>query len=323
VSPRLVAQNYARIESIVNFNLNIVQKIQPSDLQFFATLAVAGSLSAAARELKLTTAAVSKRLSQMEARLGLPLINRTTRRMSLNPEGETLLEHARRILGEMEDLENLLGKSQASASGLLRVNATLGFGRIHVCPLIARFVKKHPRVEVRLQLSADPPSLAEDAFDVCVRFGPPPDTRVIARMVAENRRVLCASPTYLAKHGAPKTPRELTQHNFISIRQGDDAYGVLKLTRGARGKPEVIKTRGNLTTNDGSIAVSWALAGLGIAMRAEWDVRKYLENGQLVGVLEQYRTPDANIYAVYPPQHARVTRVREFVDFLSAELTPK
>src|SRR6185295_1224200 len=244
----------------------MTSEIRPVDLGFFSTLASAGGLSAAARELGITTSAVSKHLAQMEERLGMPLVVRTTRRMSLTPEGELYLEHARRILGEIADMGELLGLSKATPKGLLRVNATLGFGRMHVAPVISRFVRKHPQVEVQLQLSVQPPPLTEDAWDVCIRFGEPPDTRVIARHSAANRRLLCAAPAYLAKHGTPKTPQDLARHNCIGIRQGEEAYGVWRLSRG-RGRPaqaESVKTRGSLTTNDGEIAVSWALDGHGI-----------------------------------------------------------
>src|SRR3954453_21101675 len=204
--------------------------IQPADLGFFSTLASAGSLGGAARELGITTPAVSKHLALMESRLGVALVVRTTRRMSLTPEGELYLESARRILGEIDGMEELLGLSKATPKGLLRVNATLGFGRSHVAPLISRFVRKPPQVDVQLQLSVDPPPLTEDSFDVCIRFGAPPDARVIARRVAGNRRLLCASPAYLAKHGMPKVPHDLARHNCIGIRQGDEAYGVWRLT---------------------------------------------------------------------------------------------
>jgi LysR family transcriptional regulator, transcriptional activator for dmlA len=120
----------------------------------------------------------------------------------------------------------------------------------------------------------------------------------------------------------PKTPADLAGHNFISIRQGDEAYGVIKLTRGRQGKAETIKTRGNLTTNDGGIAVHWALEGHGILLRAEWDIRQHLEQEQLVQLLPQYRTPDANIYAVYPVQHKSTARVQAFVDYMAAALMP-
>jgi LysR family transcriptional activator of dmlA len=293
--------------------------IQPSDLGFFSALSAAGSLSAAARELGITTPAVSKHLALMESRLGVSLVNRTTRRMGLTPEGEIYLENARRILGEIEGMEELLGVAKATPSGLLRVNATLGFGRSHVAPLISRFVRKHPRVEVQLRLSVDPPPMSEDSFDLCIRFGAPPDSRAIARHIAPNRRLLCASPAYLSKHGIPKVPNDLTKHNCIGIRQGEEAYGVWRLAngRGRNATTEAVKIRGNLTTNDGEIAVNWALDGHGVLMRAEWDIERYLRNGRLVHVLPQYHTPDADIYAVYPQRHQLAARVRAFVDFVA------
>ncbi len=242
--------------------------------------------------------------------------------MSLTPEGELYLEHARRILGEIDDMEQLLGVSKATPTGLLRVNATLGFGRSHIAPLVSRFLRKYPRVQVQLQLSVNPPPLTDDAFDVCIRFGAPPDARVIAKYIAPNRRLLCAAPAYLARHGTPKVPNDLSRHNCIGIRQGEEAYGVWRL-RSGRGKSattETVKIRGNLTTNDGEIAVNWALDGHGILMRAEWDIDRHLRNGRLVQVLPQYLTPDADIHAVYPQRHQLAARVRAFVDFVALSL---
>ncbi len=292
--------------------------IQPADLGFFSVLASAGSLSAAAREMGITTAAVSRHLAQMEKRLGVALLNRTTRRMSLTPDGEVYLAHARRILGEIQDLGELLGLSKSSPQGLLRVNATLGFGRSHIAPLISQFVRCYPQVDVQLQLSVSPPPLADDAFDVCIRFGAPPDSRAIGRQLAPNHRLLCAAPAYLQQQGTPKIPGDLARHNCIGIRQGEEAYGVWRLThgKGRHASTESIKIRGNLTTNDGEIAVNWALDGHGILMRAEWDVARYLQSGRLVQVLPGHFTPDADIYAVYPQRHQTAARVRVFVDFL-------
>jgi DNA-binding transcriptional LysR family regulator len=294
--------------------------IQAAELAFFVSLGSCGSLSGAARELGISTAAVSKRLSQMEARLGVPLVNRTTRRMSLTPDGEVLFEHARRILGEIADLDQRLGSAKGKPKGLLRVNATLGFGRLHIAPAISQYVLKYPEVDVQLQLSVNPPPLTEDQFDVCIRFGEPGDTRVIAKKLASNRRLLVASPKYLAARGAPQTPSELVKHNCICIRQGDEAYGTWRLHRdreGAGGPGEAVKVRGNLTTNDGEIAVNWALDGHGILLRAEWDIERYLDSGRLVRVLPQYRTPDADIYAVYPQHQHQSARIRTLVDFLT------
>jgi LysR family transcriptional regulator, transcriptional activator for dmlA len=291
---------------------------QPSELGFFSTLSAAGSLSAAAREMGLTTAAISKRLTHMEARLGVALVVRTTRRMNLTPEGELYLMHARRILSEIDEMEQLLGNARGQPTGLLRVNATLGFGRGYVAPVVSRFARANPQVEVQLQLSVNPPPLSEDAYDVCIRFGEPPDARVIARRLAGNRRLLCASPAYLQQHGTPRSPSDLTRHQCIGIRQGDEGFGVWKLTsrRGAQQRTESIKTRGHLSTNDGEIAVKWALEGHGVLMRAEWDVRRYLRSGRLVEVLPEYRTPDADIYAIHAQRHQLSPRVRAFVRFV-------
>jgi DNA-binding transcriptional LysR family regulator len=293
--------------------------LQSPELGFFVSLVTCGNLSGAARELGISTAAVSKRLSQMEAKLGVPLVNRTTRRMSLTPDGEVLLEHARRILEEIADLDQLLSASKGQPTGQLRVNATLGFGRLHIAPAISQYVLRYPKVDVQLQLSVKPPPLTEDQFDVCIRFGEPGDTRVIAKKLASNRRLLCASPKYLATHGAPVMPSDLVRHNCICIRQGDEAYGTWRLhrDRGDRGPGESVKVRGNLATNDGEIAVNWALDGHGILMRAEWDIERYLESGRLVQVLPQYVTSDADIYAIYPQHHHQSARVRTLVDFLS------
>jgi len=286
----------------------------PSEMAFFSLLARAGGFSAAARELDISTPAVSKRLAQMEARLGVMLLNRTTRRISLTHEGEIYLTHARRILAEIDDMEQLVASALTAPKGLLRVNATLGFGRSHVAPLISRFARANPEVQVQLQLSVDPPPLAEDSFDVCVRFGEPPDARVIARRLAPNRRLLCASPAYLARHGTPKLPQDLARHNCIGIRQGDQAYGLWRLSSARRSV--AVKVRGSLSTSDGEIAVNWALDGHGILMRAEWDIARYLRSGRLVTVLDSYQTPPADIYAVYPQRHHASARVRAFVDFL-------
>lgn len=286
-----------------------------SEMAFFSLLARSGSLSRAARELGLSTAAASKRLTQLEARLGVQLLSRTTRRASLTHEGELYLRHARRILADIEDMERLVADAVAAPQGLLRVNSTPGFGRSQIAPLISRFVKQHPQVQVELQLTVSPPPLGEDAFDVCVHFGEPPDARVLARKIAPNRRLLCAAPAYLARCGEPKTPRELARHNCIGIRQGDEAYGVWRLSAGRQS--ETVKVRGNLSTSDGEIAVAWALDGHGIVMRAEWDVARYLRSGRLRQVLPNWQTPPADIHLVYPQRHQLSARVRAFVDFLA------
>lgn len=289
-----------------------------SDMQFFSTLVRCGSLAAAAVELGVSPPAVSKRLAGLEQRLEAPLLARTTRRISLTPEGEAYLRAGRRILEEIESVERDLRGAQADPSGLLRVNATLGFGRSHVAPAITGFVRRHPRVEVQLQLTVSPPPLTQDAFDVSVQFGEPPDARVIARRLAANRRLLCASPSYLQARGTPRHPTELASHAFIAIRQDDSAQGVLSLRQGRR--LESVRVSPVLATNDGEIAVQWALAGLGVVLRAEWDVARYLRTGRLRQVLEDWDAPPADIHAVYPARHQRTARVVAFVEHLAAYL---
>ncbi len=296
--------------------------ISPADLGFFIALSNAGSLSAAAREQGISTAAVSRHLGLMESRLGIPLVNRTTRRMGLTPEGEVYLDYARKIMGDIEGLENHLLGATAAPQGLLRVNATLGFGRSHIAPLISQFTRLHPKVDVQLQLSVNPPPSGDDAFDICFRFGNPPDSRSIARFIAANQRVVVASPAYLKKFGIPKTPADLAKHNCIGIRQGDEAYGLWRFTT-AKGKAkeqqtESIKIRGNLTTNDGGVALNWALDGHGVLLRAQWDVDKYLQSGKLVQLLPQYSSPDADIYAIYAERHRTSVRVKALIDFVAS-----
>ena len=297
----------------------MAKTINPADLGFFSTLISSGSLGAAARELGVTTAAISKHLALMESRLGLVLVNRTTRRMSVTSEGEIYLDHARRILGEIDDLENVLWGSTKAPQGLLRVNATLGFGRSYIAPLIAEYVKKFPLVVTQLQLSVNPPAITDDAYDVCFRFGHPPDSRSIARLIAPNKRILVASPFYIKEYGEPKSPSELIKHNCIGIRQGDEGYGLWRFASG-KGKvkkefTDSVKVRGNLTTNDGGIAVNWALDGLGIVLRAEWDVAQHLKSGRLIQVMKSFETPDADIYAVYAERHKTSVRVKTLIDY--------
>lgn len=285
-----------------------------SELAFFTQLIRLGSLAATARELNLTPPAVSKRLAQLEQRLGVRLLNRTTRSISLTAEGELYLNSAQRILGEIEEMERQVSSSRAKPKGLLRVNAPLGFGRIHVCPAISSFVKRYPEVEVQLHLTDRPINLPDDAIDVAVRFGDLPDSRLIARKIAANKRRLCAAPSYLEAFGHPESPKDLAQHNCIVLRQNDAAFGVWRLSRGKQS--ESIKVRGNLSTNDGEVALNWALEGHGILMRADWNLASHLSSGRLVELLGDYETPPADIYAVYLERLNLSAKVSFFIEHL-------
>ena len=285
-----------------------------SELSFFCLLVKQGTLAATARELNLTPPAVSRRLSMLEERLGVRLLNRTTRRISLTSEGEVYFEHAQRILGDIDDMERRVSSSRAAPRGLLRVNAPLGFGRSYIGPAVSEFTKACPEVEVQLHLTDRPIALPDESIDVSIHFGEMPDSRLIARKIASNRRLLVASPAYLQTAGVPVHPHDLTQHHCIVLRQNSGAYGNWRLNRGERA--ETIKVHGKLSTNDGEVALNWALDGLGILMRAEWDVAKYLRSGRLVQVLPDYETPPADVYAVYQERLNLSAKIAYFVDHL-------
>jgi DNA-binding transcriptional LysR family regulator len=197
----------------------------------------------------------------------------------------------------------------------LRVNATFGFGRRHIAPAIAQFVRRHPAVEVQLELTDRSINLADKAFDIGIWFGALPDSRMVARKIATNQRFLCASPQYLKRAGTPLVPRDLQTHQCIVLRESDVAYSTWHLKRG--NKQESVKIRGALSTNDGESGVMWALEGLGILMRSEWDVRAHLESGRLVPVLNDWSLPEADVFAVYPERANLSARVGAFIDFLS------
>jgi LysR family transcriptional activator of dmlA len=285
-----------------------------SDLAFFALLMRQGSLAAAAQELGVTPPAVSKRLAALERRLGVRLLHRTTRRISLTPEGETYLVDGTRVLAELEALERTVAGSRAAPKGLLRVNATLGFGRRHIAPALSAFARVFPEVEVQLHLSDRPLNLVEQGFDLQIRFGELPDARLTATLLARNHRLLCASPAYLAQAGRPATPRDLTQHRCIFLRESDETFGTWHLRSGAR--QETVKVRGPLNSNDGEATLAWALDGHGILLRSAWDAAELLRSGQLLPVLEEWTLPPADIYVVFPTRSHLSAKTRALVDFL-------
>ncbi len=290
----------------------------PSDLSFFSTLVKLGSLSAVAREFDVTPSAVSKWLAQLEQRLGVRLINRTTRRLSLTSEGEAYVLGGRKILAEIDDLEQAVSSTRNAPKGLLKVNATLGFGRSYIAPIISKFERTYPDLEVQLLLTDRPMNLAEDAIDVGIRFGEPPDARVIARKIAVNRRRIFASPAYLKAHGRPISPNDLTTHNCLILRQDDSAYGLWRFNKGK--VSQTIKVRGTMSSNDGEVVLNWCLDGHGILMRSEWDAAKFLKSGRLEAVLEDYELPSADIYAVYSQKQNLAAKIRAFLEFLTNQL---
>lgn len=285
-----------------------------SDLRLFVELIKHGSLTALARELGITPPAVSARLAQMERRLGVRLLNRTTRRISPTHEGELYLQTGSRLLEELDELDRLVSSSKATPQGLLRVNASYGFGRRHIAPALSMFRKRHPEVEIQLELTDKPLNLAEAAFDIGIRLGTIPDSRLIARKLIANKRLLCASPLYLDSAQAPQTPRDLLKHSCIILRENDTAYGNWQLSKGS--KQETVKVHGVMSSNHGEVTLQWGLDGQGILMRSEWDTAPYLNSGQLIEILADWHLPPADVYAVYPEKMNASAKVTAFVAFL-------
>jgi DNA-binding transcriptional LysR family regulator len=190
----------------------------------------------------------------------------------------------------------------------------LGFGRKHLTPQLSRFARQYPEVEVQLHLSERPVNLVEQAFDLAIRFGEQPDARTTARKLADNRRFLCASPTYIAARGAPRSPRDLHNHSCIVLRENDEIYGSWNFRSGA--KQEMVKVRGQLSTNDGEASLAWALDGHGIVLRSEWDVAPYLRSGRLQMLLSDWVAPPADIYILFPTKSHLQAKTRAMLDFM-------
>ena len=285
-----------------------------SDFEFFILVARLKSLSGAARALDLTPPAATKRLGLIEQRLGARLVNRTTRSVSLTPEGETYLRYATQIVAQVRQMEDDISGSRSDPHGLLRINATLGFGRTTIAPLVSDFAKRFPNVEIQFEVTDRPIDLVEEAFDMAIRFGELPDSRLSARRIMSNRRFLCASPRYLERFGTPERVEDLVQHRCIIHRQNDDAYGVWRYMQGDR--TEALKVKGALSSNDGDIVLRWALDGHGILIRSEWDLAKYVQSGRLKLVLPETVLPSADLFVYYPSQRNQTARARAFIDFL-------
>lgn len=289
-----------------------------SDLAFFTLLARKQSFAATALSLGISAPAVSKRLARIENGLGVKLLHRTTRRVSLTSEGEVYLVRAEQILRSIEELNETVGSAGKAPKGLLRVNATLGFGREHVAEIISDFIGLWPEVEVQLVLSDTPLNLVAEGFDIGIRFGGLSSSRLIARRLRTNRRFMCAAPAYLERRGDPRRLEDLERHDCIVLRQNLETYDVWRFQRNDR--THSVKVHGRLSSNDGEVALDWTLAGHGIMVRSEWDIRHHVEAGRLKLVLPRYSQPDADIYAVYPERDNLSAKVRAFIDFLELRL---
>jgi LysR family transcriptional regulator, transcriptional activator for dmlA len=287
------------------------------DMDLFVRAAAAGSLSAAGRELGLSPAVASKRLARLEAQLGARLLQRSSRRLSLTEGGALYLERCQAILADVAEAEDLLGGDDGRLRGTLRVSATSALGRRWVGPVAAGFASRHPGLALHLSLSDRLVDLVESAIDCAVRVGPLADDRLVARKLADNRRVVCATPKYLKAHGTPATPADLARHACLVLTAGAASHADWRF-KPAHGPATHVRVRGRLASDNGQQVHDWMLAGHGLARRSIWDVADELASGRVVEVLREWSDEDAPISVIYASRRHLPRRTRLFIDALAA-----
>lgn len=293
------------------------------EMSVFVKVVSAGSLSAAARELGLSPAVVSRRLAGLEARLGARLIHRTTRRLHLTDEGASYFESCSRILAEVEEADDTASAGRVEPQGVLKVALPASFGHQHVAPLVPRFAERYPKVRLALSLSDRTVNVIDEGFDLVVRIAELEDSSLAARKLAPNRRVVCASPEYLRRHGTPRTPAELAQHNFL-IANWDSGLAMTLEYKDPVGKSGEVRVTGKYACDNWEVLREWALAGLGVALKSTWDVHRNLADGSLVALFPGYSfTTDVAIYAVYPHRRYLPAKTRVFIEFLVESFGPE
>ncbi len=305
-------------------------------MESFVSVATRGSLTAAAHAEGVAPAIMGRRLDALEERLGVKLLVRTTRRISLTHEGSAFLEDCQRLLTDVANAEASVSAGGVKASGHLRITAPAGFGRRHVAPLVPRFRELHADVTISLNLSDRVVDIAGEGYDCAVRVGDMPDSSLVSVRMADNRRLCVATPDFLKRHGTPLQPQDLTRFDCLVLssdasqtrgwafrvprnaqrrQDGSTLAGAVSDPEDAR---EVMHLRpsGPMDCSDGQVLHNWCLAGYGIAWRSSWEVEEEIAEGRLVAVLEDYAAPPNGIYAVFPQRKHLPLRVRLWVDFL-------
>ncbi|MEJ5127569.1 LysR family transcriptional regulator [Comamonas sp. MYb21] len=288
-----------------------------NDLDIFVRTADNGSLSSTARALDLTPAAASAALKRLEGELGVPLFLRSTRSMRLTPHGEVFLDQCRPALAALQQAGEQLAAGEQALRGVLKLSAPSDFGRNLLLPWLNEFQDLHPHVDIRLQLSDRMANVYSEPVDAAIRYGKPPDSNLVALpLAAWNRRVLCAAPSYLAKHGAPATPHDLSEHDCLCFMFGEDIHDRWRFSLGDA--PEIsVRVKSVNVSNDGDAVRRWALLGKGIAYKAGFDVAADLAMGRLQSLCSQWTTEAAPLFLVVPSRRQVTPLVRCLRDFIS------
>lgn len=291
-----------------------------ADLELLLAVRSHPSLAAAAAEAGVVPSVITKKLAALEARLGFKLFQRTTRRVAATAEAEALCERAAALLEAFAEIEAGLQERRSEPSGLIRIAATFGFGRLWLGPALADFQARHPQLQVQLQLTEQLPNLAVEGYDGAVWLWPVHGRRAsewVGRRLARNQRVPVAAPGYLRRHGSPQRPEDLAQHDCLVVREHEQRFDTWAL-RKERQKGEIrVRVKGPLSSNSGELVRDWCLAGNGIMLRSLWDIAPQLASGKLVRVLPGYAMPDADIHWLAPHRAQTPKRVRLLIDFLA------
>lgn len=277
------------------------------NIRLFLKISEKGSMVAAGREVGLSATTVSERLAALEAHYGVVLLNRTTRSISLTDEGRALLDGARAVLGEVDELDARIRHGAETLSGPIRISAPIDVGRNIVSKVIADFTKEHAAISVELSLSDGYVDIVGEGFDLAIRFGQVADSTLRVRGLGEYRRLVCAAPSYLKIRGIPTEPSDLVDHNCLVMRFGRTLDNVWRFGSGR--SAQIITVRGDKIINDGSIAREWAIAGYGVILKSELDVTEDLVSGRLVPLLEKYTSPPNPLQMMFPPGRAQPRRV--------------
>ncbi|MDZ5460470.1 LysR family transcriptional regulator [Azohydromonas lata] len=283
-------------------------------IESFVAVATKGSLTAAAQAEGVAPAVIGRRIDALEERLGVKLLLRTTRRITLTHEGSAFLEDAQRLLVDLANAEASVSAGGVKASGHLRITAPAGFGRRHVAPLVPRFLAQHPEVSLSLNLSDRVVDIVNEGYDCAVRVGDLPDSSLVSVRLADNRRRCVAAPQYLRRAGVPQHPSELQRHECLTLSsEASQTRGWAFVVDGALLH---LRPSGRLDCSDGQVLHQWCLAGLGLAWRSTWEVEAEMARGTLVSVLDEFAAPPNGIYAVFPQRRHLPLRVRLWIDFL-------
>ena len=286
------------------------------DIRLFVETANLGGLSAAGRKLGLSPAAASARLVKLEASLNARLFERTTRQLRLTEEGRMYLAHCQQAIQALDDARAALQAGRSVVRGKVRVSATSDFGRHVLKGWLDEFNVLYPEVTFALSLSDSLSNLVQDDIDLVIRFGVPPDSSLVARRLAPNRRVLCASPAYLSIHGIPDHPGDLDRFDYIVLSSASGSANEWRFSRGSEVETFTVPLERARETNDGALAREWAVDGHGIVMKSVWDIGADLRAGRLQILMPEWRSPDVPVHALYQRSRYMAPRVRALLDFL-------